>query len=701
MNPMAAKALLLVCLPALASAAGVRVQFDPRDPQTGPFPTDFLTTSDGAQRTFRRVNLPMPDCNTRPSDCGEVRLINSLDGFSPNARLTVRFSGAINPETLKGGLSYVWLNQLQAGRQPVKPEGTLTAANQVVYDPATNTGYAKPDLILEGARRYLVIVTDAVRDRAGDPVETDSGFQLCLDGRVGGDYCKELAEAVDRVRASVNPRRIVGASLFTTLSTTAWLEQAAAIVHRVGPNYRRQRDPVSLANIQSITLREQTATRGDNRFSDTVLPFPTALLAQFGVGRVAFGSFRSPRFIAPNQIIPPVPSSGEMPMPAETEEIFFHVWLPAQPAPPGGYPVLLAGHGITDSRFGMPTFAALAASAGFAVVAMNAVGHGRGPETAVRLGLRDGTTLEVAAPGRGVDLTGDGRIDSVEGCIFTVPGAPLGGRECLRQTAVDYMQMVHAIRDGMDLDGDSTPDLNPGAILYLSQSMGGFYGTLALAVIPEISAAVVNVPGGSLAEAGRISPVFRPVFTTSALATRQPALLNKGDDFDEDMPLRDQPVRVRTLAGAAELQDFFERVEWIESLGAPAAVAAHLRTAPIPGIRPKRVLFQIALGDQSVPNPVNSALIRAAGAQEQTSLYRHDRARTAVPELAANPHTFLVPLGPPQQQLISLAAAQQALAFLGGLDLTVPDVNTLLREAFRQDLFEVPAALPEATNFQR
>jgi hypothetical protein len=42
-----------------------------------------------------------------------------------------------------------------------------------------------------------------------------------------------------------------------------------------------------------------------------------------------------------------------------------------------------------------------------------------------------------------------------------------------------------------------------------------------------------------------------------------------------------------------------------------------------------------------VPDPADSALIRAAGLREQTSLNRAGRARAAVPAMPENPHTFL------------------------------------------------------------
>ena len=39
------------------------------------FPTDALTVADPAQLTGRRIDLPQPDCETRPTDCHTVRLL--------------------------------------------------------------------------------------------------------------------------------------------------------------------------------------------------------------------------------------------------------------------------------------------------------------------------------------------------------------------------------------------------------------------------------------------------------------------------------------------------------------------------------------------------------------------------------------------------------------------------------------------------
>jgi len=680
----------LAVLASAAQAAGIRVEFDPTSAATGPFPSDFLTVPDDRQRTGLRVNLPYPDCDERPSDCGEIRQINELDGFSVNPRVTVKFSGAIRTDSLRAGISLVWLDPVP-GRAPLFPAGERTPINQVIYDPATFTAFAKPDVVLEQSRRYLLVVTDGVRDAAGDAVEPDPGFQACAARQIGGSYCERVADALALAAPLFESQRIVGASLFTSLSATAWLEQARAAV--VGAPHQFTAGPTSpipVQSVRSLTVRTQT---GAGQFSDLTIPV-AQFVAPFGVGRVVFGSIRSPRFLDATLTIPPTPTGVEIPAPVETEELRFHVWLPTRPPPQGGYPVLIAGHAIADHRWGMPTIMATANSAGYAVVAMNAFGHGGGLESFVRFDMNDGSTREVPSPGRGVDLNGDGRLDSFEGCAVFGPGMPLGLRDCLRQTAADYFQLLRAIRDGMDFDGDGTPELSRGPVSFVGQSLGSFYGTLFTAVAPDVQAAVFNVGVGNGTDTLRLSPLLRALLGPLAVGGRHPSLLDPFGAFDEQIPLRYEDVRLRTGAGAADLQDFFERTEWLE-ISPPMAVAPYLKQAPLPDAPRRRILFQIAAGDLTAPNPANSSLIRAANGREQTSFYRHDRARARMPQLPVNPHVYMIPGESLLQQLVSAATIQQALDFLGGTGETVPDANALIRSLTGLELFETPEVLPE------
>src|SRR5262245_31861867 len=74
--------------------------FDLSSPERSPFPSDRFTAPDARQITGRRVNLPMPDCATRASDCEDVVVLNQLDGFNREPRISIPFSGAIDPASV-------------------------------------------------------------------------------------------------------------------------------------------------------------------------------------------------------------------------------------------------------------------------------------------------------------------------------------------------------------------------------------------------------------------------------------------------------------------------------------------------------------------------------------------------------------------------------------------------------------------------
>ena len=79
-------AALLIPLAALADSpsSGVRVRFDTGDLAGSPFPSNRYTQPDWSNRTFRRVNLPTPDCTVRVSDCEDIRVSTPSTGSRPS-----------------------------------------------------------------------------------------------------------------------------------------------------------------------------------------------------------------------------------------------------------------------------------------------------------------------------------------------------------------------------------------------------------------------------------------------------------------------------------------------------------------------------------------------------------------------------------------------------------------------------------------
>src|SRR6516162_5638248 len=156
--------------------SAVHPLFDLAAPATSPFPSDRFTVADTSQNTGRRVNLPLPDPTTHLSDYQDTQLLNSLDGFNLQPRLSIPFDGSIDVNSVSS--SDVFLVSLGDTLNPRDHGGQVVGINQVVLDPATSTLHVESNDLLDQHTRYALIVTNGVHDADGHPVEATLAFRL-------------------------------------------------------------------------------------------------------------------------------------------------------------------------------------------------------------------------------------------------------------------------------------------------------------------------------------------------------------------------------------------------------------------------------------------------------------------------------------------------------------------------------------------
>jgi hypothetical protein len=709
----AALAALVVTQAPQAQAAGskVAVLAEVADPTGAPFPSDRFTVFDGSQRTLRRVNLPKPDCAARPSDCVDIDVINTLDGFSTQPRITVPFSGDIDPASVTSQTVYL----VNLGDTfTLRGFGERVGINQVVWHPASRTLSFQSDQLLQQHSRYLLVVTDGVRDSAGQRIRA-LGSGVAGHGfghdREGAAYRHELKRATDAQR--MDRLRVAGASLFTTQSISPDLVKInrqikrstpAAVDFMIGQSVGGAvRAVFPVATLQGVQVVRQTGTAP--AFTPSFAPSPVLGVMPGAVGQLAYGRYRSPDYQTAAKVIPATGTLAGHPQPQGANDLVVQMFLPSGPRPAAGWPVAMFGHGFTDSMYGAPwAVASVLASRGIATVSINVVGHGGGSLGTLNVLQAGAAPVVVPAGGRGIDQDGNGAIDSTEGVNAAAPHTIVGSRDGLRQTVIDYMQLVRQIEAGIDVDGDGAVDLDAQRIYYAGQSFGGIYGTILLGSEPSIKAGVPNVPGGSIGEIARLSPSFR-LLSAISLATRVPTLINLPPAaglpfpfnlaFDENMPLRNEPARVDTVPGAAAIQAYLDRSQWVTQAGNPVSYAPHIRKAPLAGAAPKPVIVQCAKGDVTVPNPTTSALLRAGGLADRATYFRNDLAYAANSAVGKNPHVFLTNVANPAAAAYAVGAQQQIAVFFasGGTQVIDPDGVG--------PFFEVPIAgpLPEVLNF--
>src|SRR5262249_3075471 len=140
-----------------------------------PFPTNWFTVSDRSNLTNRRVHLPLPDCKVFVSDCEDLNVINELDGFNLQQRLSIPFDGTIAVSSRNGrGLFLFNLGDTVDGREH---GDHVVGINQIVWDPETNALHVKSDQLLDQHTRYALIMTNWLRGADGLPVEATEAFR--------------------------------------------------------------------------------------------------------------------------------------------------------------------------------------------------------------------------------------------------------------------------------------------------------------------------------------------------------------------------------------------------------------------------------------------------------------------------------------------------------------------------------------------
>jgi hypothetical protein len=348
--------------------------------------------------------------------------------------------------------------------------------NQVVWDPATNTLALQPDDLLQQHSRYVLIVTNGVRDAKGDRI--DDGHFVENNARGSHEYDRDLR---DGMRGGFHRNRIVAASLFTTQSITADLQKIARQIKHSQPapvdfmigNGSATRAVFSVAALAGIQFNRQTGTAP--AFTPGFLPTPALNVVPGSVAQVAYS--RSPDYQTAGKYIP-VTDTRRQPAAQGSNGIVCR--SSCRPAPK----LLAAGRSpssasFTDSMYGAPcTQASVYASQGIATISINVVGHGGGALGTLNVLPKAGAPVSVPAGGRGIDQDGNGTIDSTEGVNAAGARNIIGSRDGLRQTVVDLMQLVRQIEAGIDVDGDGSIDLDANRIYYAGQSFGGIYGTI-------------------------------------------------------------------------------------------------------------------------------------------------------------------------------------------------------------------------------
>jgi hypothetical protein len=294
----------------LPSAGAVHARFDLQDPATGPFPADAFTAADHTHHTGRRLQLPYPDCTVRVSDCDDLDVVNTLDGFGLQPQLAISFDGPIDLGTVDSHA--VFLINLGSTTDDGWRPGEVIGINQVVWDTFTHTLYVEADQLLEQHTRYALVATRRLRDTAGKAVEASEAFRRFRQ-TARGEYKQALLMALQAARwQGTIEADIVALSVFTTQSITPVMERIRDQIRAGTPEPANfllgpggERAAFNRADVAGIAWRRQTGVNPDTFAPPINLQLQLLQVVPGAVGTIAYGVYVSPDYtVHPGEYIP-------------------------------------------------------------------------------------------------------------------------------------------------------------------------------------------------------------------------------------------------------------------------------------------------------------------------------------------------------------------------------------------------------------
>jgi pimeloyl-ACP methyl ester carboxylesterase len=436
-----------------------------------------------------------------------VGVLNTLDGFGTyEPALQVTLTEDIDADTLAG---HVHLFALGGSEIPVTTivDQSTRASSDCSASETVPSLTIVPLRPLAGATQYVAALTEGIATPDGAPMIPSATWALVrqsanpvtvVDGvviaeRTPLDLVKDATTllAIDQLWNALAPAleflddtlgldrsAILIAWQFRTQTTTAPLDP------RIAGSLAATLPSEPLVGVTSIT-----GAGSAEEFLAGVLGVDTcAAIGCAAVGDVLGGALLAPNYqvatsnaLAGGASVPGPWSNPIAPDLVNEAAIPFFALVPATPAPAGGYPLVVFGHGLTRSRSDLFAMGPQLASAGVASIAIDWVGHGsRAVQTS------DDATLGCA---------GSPDPGAAPQCFAPLLSANLAtARDNLRQSALDAIALVYALKRCMGVVC-STLDVDPDRIGYLGHSLGGILGAVVAAAAPDLRVAVLNVGG--------------------------------------------------------------------------------------------------------------------------------------------------------------------------------------------------------------
>ena len=530
--------------------AVAQFSFDPNNPMN-PYPSDRLLDENGLTDLppqYLFIDVPRTPELEAAFQYAEMQAAQlKLRGWSTFAPIRVRFDRPMAPDAgaFPRGFLLLEYDNLRAAPHPITARP---------YDP-DNAIEVYPIVPLKPRTKYVLVVTRAVVDVYGNPARPSEDFLNLLygSGLVGEqqDLHEQLEPVVAYLNRSYDIRsdEIVLLDLFTTQPTT---DDMVAIKNRLDPESGDLRPGLPVFDRPFGNLETGIFGEGTPQYREIV-----GRDSSRNVSKVAIGYFEAYDFR--------VRSNG----PFEEARVYgtkiptrnkldFYMVLPKLPKPPGGYPIVLFGHGLGGSGKDVGQISNIDRDIPVITIGISALQHGRRGNVTNFFNLQTmGTT-----------------------------------REYFRQSVVDFMQVIRMIKLAHDEGIYPFDEVDVGHRLYLGGSLGGIMGTLFMAVEPEVEVGMLSVPGGGLPN----------IMTSRQIGQLLEPLLSLNTSIPVESPVF--PLFLRR---------FQQTAQWALDSADPINYAPYITTPgnQLPGVPLKRILMHEGVVDSVVPNRTTDDLALA------------------------------------------------------------------------------------------
>lgn len=565
--------------------------FDPGDGVV-PFPFDGLF-----------AGFSDPSLNI-PQTAAPAVAANLTDGFSTTANIFTDFLGFADFSTVSDAVLVFELGssprKLEEGVDYMISDYPATSAvpNSGVPPVQAPTNRFRTRLVISPLKplkpetRYVVVVTDAIKDLEGRTVLPSEQFTILRnptpvsqqdDPSVRAMPATQIATLEALQSQLITPvldgitqltglsrDNIVIAWPFTTQSigkTLAALrdgaEQRAQALNievtptplTVGMALGDPDTPYARINVGAVELPyfhtiPDTEPKVINTSYWKADPTKPDINAEF-IGQVPCGAFAGGVTLPTGVTVGPSESTTTcFPVPVEQGTVTapLLITVPTGPdvpaAPAEGYPVVIFQHGITSDRSSVLGLAPALSMAGFAVVAMDLPLHGIPgvPNCAgdllcvARQQLREaGENLGATERTFDVDLVnnttgapGPDGHHDASGAHFINLASLATSRDNVRQAVSDLLHLRAALAN---LDS-SVVDIDPSRVYFVGHSLGGIVGTPFVALDENVRAATLAMPGGGIGKLLDGSVSIGPRIRAGLLAATPQPVVEGSDTFE-------------------------------------------------------------------------------------------------------------------------------------------------------------------------